>query len=76
MIEIAPITTRKEYMSLDNAKLYQLFFECNGKGWRFPLESEMEAFSYIPCSIGWIWTQEKIDNEEYILYDVILVRDI
>ena len=76
-IEISPVNTHK-YLPRDQALMYKMFFENNGRGWRFPTEDEVVLeLSGLPAVVGWVWTKEKIEDEDYTSdYDVILVRDI
>ena len=78
-IEISPIDSWKKPLPKDQAQMYCLFFEYNGRGWRFPTEEEcLTNMRGIPTIVGWCWNKERIASADYdtAICDVILVRDI
>lgn len=69
-IEIAPIS--KRYFTYEEASLYCLFFEHNGKkGWRLPTEDEYAHY-------GQIWGWYLDDDRQYAgeTYMITPVRDL
>ena len=78
-IEISPRETWKKPLPKDQAQMYCLFFEHNGRGWRFPtLEECLTNMSGIPTIVGWCWNKERMESDDYnsAICDVILVRDV
>ena len=79
MIEISPIDSWKKPLPKDQAQMYCLFFEHNGRGWRFPTEEVcLTDMRGIPTIVGWCWNKERVASSDYdtAICDVILVRDI
>lgn len=79
-IEISPKEFWKKTLPKDQAQLYCLFFEHNGRGWRFPTKEEgLTDMRGIPTIVGWCWFKEHIESDDYKTIDncdVILVRDV
>jgi hypothetical protein len=78
-IEISPIDSWKKPLPKDQAQMYCLFFEHNGRGWRFPTEEEcLTDMRGIPTIVGWCWNKERIASSDYdtAICDVILDRDV